>query len=284
MILAIDIGNTNTHLGFFANPNKIIASESIPNTSLNKSFLSKVLDINGGNKIISKVKTILVASTNPEVEPIIIEWAGKIFKIKPLKAGGAEAPWRPYGAQKPSRIIDTARSSGDFDIPIINRTDAPTKVGKDRLLNALAARQLVKGKHPILVISCGTAITFDIVNSRGEFLGGVIAPGISMMAKSLYQNCAQLPWVKLPSKRPVALGKNTQDAIISGVYHGGAGLVKNIVQELVKTIKVKPSGLKIVLTGGDAEIVKSAIPFKTNLVPYLTLRGLVHAYLSTKGR
>jgi len=277
MILAIDIGNTNTHLAFFTGPDRIIASESIPNTSLNKTFLSKVLDINGGNKIISKVKTILMASTNPEVEPIITEWAKKVFKIKPLRAG------------KPSRIIDTARSSGDFDIPITNRTDAPAKVGKDRLLNALAARQIVKGKHPILVISCGTAITFDIVSHKGEFLGGAIAPGISMMAKALYQNCALLPWVKLPSKKPVALGRNTQDAIISGVYFGGAGLVRNIIHELIKGLparttrsdgKIKPSGLRIILTGGDAELVNSALPLKGKIIPDLTLRGLVWAYLS----
>jgi len=255
MILAIDIGNTNTHLAFFANPDKIIASESIANTSLNTAFLGKVLQINGGKKFASKVRTILVSSTNPEVEPIINEWSKKVFKIKPLKAGR------------------------DVEIPITNRTDAPAKVGQDRLLNALAARQIVKRKHPILVISCGTAITFDVVNNRGEFLGGVIAPGISMMAKSLYQNCAQLPWVKLPSKKPVALGRNTEQAIISGVYYGGVGLVRNIIHELIKGLKVKPSGLRIILTGGDADIVKSAIPFKTNLVPYLTLKGLVQAYL-----
>ncbi|MEK7309913.1 MAG: type III pantothenate kinase, partial [Planctomycetota bacterium] len=185
MILAIDIGNTNTHLAFFASPayaersaagrpDRIIASESIPNTSLNTTFLGKVLKINGGKKITSKVRTILLCSTNPEIEPIINEWSKKVFKIKPLKAGK------------------------DFEIPIANRTDVPEKVGQDRLLNVFAARKMVSGNKAIIVISCGTAITFDVVNSRGEFLGGAIAPGISMMAKALYQNCALLPWVKLP--------------------------------------------------------------------------------------
>ncbi|MEW6027057.1 MAG: type III pantothenate kinase [Planctomycetota bacterium] len=268
MILAIDIGNTNTHLAFFSGPNKIIASESIPNTLLNKAFLSKVLEINGGNKIISKVKTVLVASTNPDVEPIIIEWAKKIFKIKPLKAGL------------------------DFDIPITNRTEAPDKVGKDRLLNALAARKIVSGNKPIIVISCGTAITFDVINNRGEFLGGAIAPGINMMAKALYQNCALLPWVKLPAKKPMVLGRNTQEAIISGVYFGGAGLVKNIVQELIKSLKIKPQSLSIILTGGDAELVsaqvgsalgeKSSLPYKSKVIPDLTLKGLVWAYLAKR--
>jgi len=256
MILAIDIGNTNTHLGFFSSPDKIIASETIPNTSLNTAFLCKVLKINGGQKIASKVRTILVASTNPEIEPIIIEWARKIFKIKPLKAGR------------------------DFEIPIANRTDVPEKVGKDRRLNALAARKIIPGNKPIIVISCGTAITFDVVSNKGEFLGGAIAPGISMMAKALYQNCALLPWVKLPAKKPVALGRNTQDAIVSGVYFGGAGLVRNIIHELIKGLKVKPSRVRIILTGGDAETVKSMIPHKSRIIPDLTLRGLVWAYLS----
>ena len=272
MILAIDIGNTNTHLALFSRPDKIIASETIPNTSLNKSFSSKIININNNYKIISKVKTILVSSTNPEVEPIVTEWSNRVFKIKPLRAG------------KPSRITDTARSSGDFEIPIINRTDAPEKVGKDRLLNALAARKITPGRKPLIVISCGTAITFDVISAKGEFLGGVIAPGINMMAKALYQNCALLPWVKLPSKKPAALGRNTQNAIISGVYFGGAGLVENIIRELARELKIKPASLSLVITGGDAELVKSAIQFKANLIPYLTLRGLVQAYLSTQGK
>jgi type III pantothenate kinase len=256
MILAIDIGNTNTHLAFFSNPEKIIASESIANTSLNITFLGKVLKMHAGKQIISKIKTVLMCSTNPEIEPIINEWSKNVFKIKPLKVGR------------------------DFDVPIANRTDAPAKVGKDRLLNALAARKIVPGHKPIIVISCGTAITFDIVSHKGEFLGGAIAPGISMMAKALYQNCALLPWVKLPSKKPVALGRNTQDAIISGVYFGGSGLVRNIIHELVKTLKIKPSGVRIILTGGDAELVNSALPLKGKIIPDLTLRGLVWAYLS----
>ena len=78
------------------------------------------------------------------------------------------------------------------------------------------------------------------------------------------------------------LGRNTQDAIISGVYFGGAGLVENIIRELARELKIKPASLSIVITGGDAEIVQQAIPFKTNLIPYLTLRGLVWAYLVSK--
>jgi len=254
MILAVDIGNTNTHLAFFSAPDKIIVSESISNAALNKESLDKVIKINGGKKSVSIVRSILASSTNPEVEPIINEWCKKVFKIKPLEAGK------------------------DFGIPIINRTDAPEKVGKDRLLNALAARHLVKGKNPILVISCGTAITLDIVSSKGEFLGGVIAPGISMLAKALYQNCAQLSWVKLPSKKPDALGRNTQDAIISGVYYGSAGLVRNIICELARELKLNPASLTIVITGGDAQTVKSAIPYKNKIIPDLTLIGLVLAY------
>lgn len=277
MILAIDIGNTNTHLAFLANPDKIIASETIPNTSLNTAFLGKVLKINVGKQIISKIKTVLLCSTNPEIESIINEWSKKVFRIKPLKAGI------------------------DFDIPIINRTDAPEKVGKDRMLNAFAALETVSdrgvlrslrpaevltkaGVTYIIVISAGTAITFDVVNSRGEFLGGVIAPGISMMAKSLYQNCALLPWIKLPSKKPNVLGRNTQDAIISGVYFGGAGLVKNIIHELTKGLKTKPAKIRIILTGGDAETVKSELSLKNKVIAHLTLQGLVHAYSSTKDK
>jgi type III pantothenate kinase len=256
MILAIDIGNTNTHLGFFTDVDKCIATETIPNSSINTAFLGKVLKINGGRKIISIVKNILVSSTCPKIEPIINEWSKKVFKIKPLKAGR------------------------DFPIPIINRTDQPEKVGKDRLLNALAARRMVKGKNPVLVISCGTAITFDVVSKKGEFLGGLIAPGFNTMAKSLSQNCALLPLIKPVKKKPRIIGKNTEDAIGSGVYYGTIGLVKNIIMELVTKLKVKPSNLRIILTGGDADLVKSEISYKSRVIPDLILRGLVWAYLS----
>ncbi|MFH1231092.1 MAG: type III pantothenate kinase, partial [Planctomycetota bacterium] len=238
MILAIDIGNTNIHLGFYAD-DKFIANETIPNTSINKVFLDKVLKINGGRKIISLVKNILVSSTCPEVDRIINEWCKKVFKIKPLRAGK------------------------DFPIPIVNQTAQPEKVGKDRLLNALAARQIVKGKNPIVVISCGTAITFDVISHKGEFLGGVIAPGFHTMTESLHQNCALLPLIKPVKKEPQIIGKNTEDAINSGVYYGTIGLVKNIVRELVNELKVKPSNLRIILTGGDAKLVKPELPFKS---------------------
>jgi type III pantothenate kinase len=255
MILAIDIGNTNTHLAYFSAPEKIMAFEAIPNTALDDKFLDKVLKINVGAKVTSRIKTVLLCSTNPEVEPAVNEWSKKVFKIKPSKAGR------------------------DFDIPVSNRADAPDKVGADRLLNALAARKIASGKKPLLIISCGTAITFDIISAKGEFLGGVIAPGISLMAKSLYQNCALLPWVKLPSKKPAVLGRNTEAAIASGVYYGGAGLAENIIKELARSLQIKPAGLDIIITGGDAPLLQPAIGFKTNLIPHLTLKGLVWAYL-----
>lgn len=257
MILAIDIGNTNTHLGFFTEKDKRLANETIPNYLLNTTFLEKVIKINGGKKIISVMQNILFCSTCPKIERIIIKWSQKVFKIKPLKAGK------------------------DFPIPIINRTSEPERVGKDRLLNALAAYKIIAAKYPhffTIVIDSGTAITFDVVSNKGEFLGGIIAPGLNTMAKSLSQNCALLPLVKIPGKRPAVIGKNTLDAISSGVYFGTIGLVKNITQELVRTLKINHSKLRIIVTGGDAEIIKLGIPFRNEVIPYLTLRGLVWAY------
>lgn len=257
MILAIDIGNTNTHLGFYAD-GKFIANETIPNTSLNKRFLEKVIKINGGKKIISVVQNVLLCSTCPKMDPIIIEWSKKVFKIKPLRAGE------------------------DFSIPIINRTTEPERVGKDRLLNALAAYQITAGKYPrsfIIVIDSGTAITFDVVSNNGEFLGGIIAPGFPVLAKSLTRNCVLLPTIIMPKQKPMIIGKNTNSAMASGIYYGTIGLVKNIIQELVSNVRIKSPKLRIILTGGDSKSIKSKIPFKSKIVLHLTLKGLVWAYL-----
>ncbi|MDI6733406.1 MAG: type III pantothenate kinase [Planctomycetota bacterium] len=304
MILAFDIGNTNTHLGFYLNSGLAgqkagwIAIETISNSSLNNDFLTKVLKINGGKKIVSAIKTILVSSTNPAIEVIIYKWSKKVFKIKPLKAGE------------------------DFPIPIINRTAEPENVGKDRLLNAFAAyrsdayersvpneasgrivadsrRGEGKSFSYIIVISCGTAVTFDVVLNppifhpesirgckRGAgkpvFVGGLIAPGLNTMAKSLSQNCASLPLISPPKNHPPLIGKNTLSAIAAGVYFGFSGQVKCIVEELVRELRVggtPHSKIKIILTGGDAEIVRPVIPFKNEIIPNLTLKGLVFSYL-----
>lgn len=253
MILAIDIGNSNTHMAVFKSPSyRIIAHETIPNAQLNGKFLNKVIRINGGCKCISEVKEIIYCSTKPEITPIVVEWAKKIFKLMPLEAGQ------------------------DFPIPLINKTTEPEKVGKDRLLGALGAYELLGHDSFTIVIDSGTAVTFNIISPKGEFLGGVIAPGLSTLAKSLSQNCSQLPLLDTPDKKTKLPGRNTTQAINAGVYYGFTGLVKNILMELIYIYK-KPA---IVVTGGDAKLIKSAIPFKCKIIPWLTVKGLLAAFLA----
>jgi len=268
MILCIDIGNTNTHLGVFLN-RKLIAKEAIPNSLLTDSLLNKIIRIsvpkasasggrpasggNGGKKFISALRQIVFCSTKPDIESIITQWAEKVFKLTPLKAGK------------------------DFPIPLTNKTIEPEKVGKDRLLNAFGAYYACQAKTYIIVIDGGTAVTFNVVSPKGEFLGGVIAPGLNTLAKSLNQNCALLPLINAPKTRPSVIGKNTKQAINAGVYYGFAGLVKNIAYELIMEYK----NPMIIVTGGDASLIKSAIGFKCKVIPDLTLRGLLESYLST---
>lgn len=267
MILAIDIGNTNTHIGFFIDA-KFVAVETISNSSLNITFLNKVLQINGGAKSISAVQNVVLCSTRPEVEDVVTHWVHKVFKVSPLIAGQ------------------------DFPIPIINKTTEPEKVGMDRLLNAVAVHRIVYKNKALrrpapqyaIVIDSGTAITFDVITGKGEFLGGAIAPGFNTIARSLHQNCALLPLITAPDKRPAIVGKNTKEAMSSGIYFGSIGLVKNIMQELMKKVGSGKLDVRIILTGGDAELIKSILPNKTEIIPYLTLRGLLESYPATAGR
>ena len=170
----------------------------------------------------------------------------------------------------------------EVPVPIIVLTDEPERVGADRLLNALAAysrckprsNELERGKGPAVVVDVGTAITFDIVSRRGEFLGGLIAPGMRISALALGQYTALLP--KVTIKRPHGLfGKNTEEAIRSGIYWGAVGMISGVTALLRKRLGENTS---LFLTGGGAPFLASHLPREITYVPHLTLEGILHAY------
>ncbi len=145
----------------------------------------------------------------------------------------------------------------------------PPTIGPDRLANGLAAR--TEFSSPAVVVDFGTAVTFDIINPKGNYVGGIIAPGLSAMTDYLHEKTALLPRIKLRNPR-TAIGKNTEEAMLIGTVHGYRGLVKTLIERIRRQLRVHH--LPVVATGGHANLLAKGIPEITAVRPLLTLEGL----------
>ena len=243
MILAVDIGNTNINIGSFVGK-KPVSHFCIDNTSL----INQKVALPCKSSLLNESKNIVVASVNPKIESVFYKSIGKKHKKKILRIG---------------REIK-------LKIPIL--VENPQAVGIDRLLNALAAYR--RAKTATIVIDFGTAITIDIVSKKGEFLGGLILPGIKTSAYALNKQTALLPEVDIERPKKI-IGKNSKDAIIAGIYFGTVGSVTHIINELRK---VYGEVEYTIATGGDATTLKKDIPEIDKFIPRLTLEGIRLAY------
>lgn len=168
-------------------------------------------------------------------------------------------------APTPLVMVDAAADLGiGIDYP------EPTTIGADRLANAVAAARL--HSTPAVVVDFGTALTFDIVSAEGNYLGGVIAPGLEAMTEFLPQRTALLPRIAL-LEPPGIIGKSTNDAMLAGAVYGYRGLVREILAKLRQVLE-KDSRLTVVATGGYAELIAAGVPEIHEVQPLLTLDGL----------
>lgn len=173
----------------------------------------------------------------------------------------AFADWlRQHGAQ-----VRTLDDWTQFGIRV--DVTSPERVGHDRLFNALAAARIAK---PVVVVSAGTAVTVDLVDENGVFQGGTIFPGVGLMAKSLHQHTDALPLVPIDSPNPKLPGKVTEDAIAAGIWWAIVSGIHGITNEYQRG---RPP-LALVLTGGDAELLRPGLPANTQVRPTLTLEGI----------
>ena len=147
----------------------------------------------------------------------------------------------------------------------------PAKIGADRLANAVAVAQ--RGfDGPVIVVDFGTAVTFDIIDRRPAYIGGVIAPGLDAMRHYLHQKTALLPEIDL-ARPETAIGKTTVHAMQSGAFHGYRGLVKEILQQIEREMG---EAAKVIATGGYAGLIAEGLPVIAAVEPYLTMQGLLH--------
>lgn len=161
------------------------------------------------------------------------------------------------------RVSATVKLGVGVDYP------QPRTIGADRLANAAAAASFYKA--PVVVVDFGTAVSFDVISKDKAYVGGVIAPGLEAMTDYLHQRTALLPKIKL-LEPPAAIGKSTKDAMLSGAVHGYRGLVRQILLEIRAELGAKT--LRVVATGGYAELIAARLPEIEAVRPNLTLEGL----------
>ena len=165
-------------------------------------------------------------------------------------------------------LVATAGLDWGFHI----RTDNPNEVGADRLVNALAAR--ARFPRPLIVVDFGTATTFDVVDSEGDYIGGVISPGINLSLEALHRAAAALPRVGVA--RPACIiGRSTVPAMQSGIFWGYVGLIEGVVRRVAAELGDTPT---VIATGGLAPLFAEGTDVIAHIVPDLTLEGLVLLY------
>jgi type III pantothenate kinase len=233
--LLVDISNSFTKLAF-ATRQRLAKPIRHPTKNLTVAILRRIL--RGRN-----VETIVVSSVVPGKNRVIAAAAGS------------------------SRLLFL---SPQLDLGVGIDYPLPQSIGADRLANAAAVAQLYG--YPAIVVDFGTAVTFDVVSARGDYLGGVIAPGLEAMTSFLYDRTALLP--KLSLREPVrAIGKTTREAMMSGAVFGYRGLVREILVRV--GLENFPQGRpRIVATGGYAQLITRGLPEIEAVHPNLTLEGL----------
>ena len=153
----------------------------------------------------------------------------------------------------------------------------PGEVGADRLVNAVGAEKLHSG--PLIIIDFGTATTFDAINEDGSYEGGIIAPGINLSLESLHQAAAQLPRIAV-SRPDRVIAKSTVPAMQSGIYWGYISLIEGIVKRMKEEYG---SPMTVIATGGLAQLFSDGTPVIDSFDPDLTLRGLLEIYRRNRG-
>ncbi len=251
MLLCIDIGNTNTSLATF------------DGEKLVHSWRTKTDSRDTADEMGLLYRGLLAADRSPS-ESGAVQLSGiAACSTVPAALRSLRTMLDRYYADVPTVIVEPGVRTG-----VQLAIDNPKEVGSDRVVNTIAAYALYGG--PSIVVDFGTSTNFDVIGARGEFLGGVLAPGIEISVDALAARAAQLRKVELV-KPPRVIGKNTVECLQSGVVYGFAGQVDGIVRGIVSELGPVQA---VVATGGLAPVVVNECSTVTHHEPMLTLMGL----------
>jgi type III pantothenate kinase len=246
MLLAIDLGNTNTVFGVYDASDKLVMHWRLSTQKertvdeygilLRNLFSLEKIDA-------KKIRRVIIASVVPPLDPVLNEMVSAYFSVKP--------------------VFVTHENAG---IPVLY--DDPREVGADRIVDAVAVVE--KYGKPAIVVDFGTATTFNAITAAGEYRGGVIAPGIVISAEALYEHAAKLPRIEIRKPANV-IGTSTVGSMQSGLFYGYVALVDGILTRMKKELG---SATRVIGTGGQAPFISQETKLIDTVDPNLTLDGL----------
>ena len=246
MLLALDIGNTNTTIGIFKGTELVLdfrlttrIGQTMDEYGIFVRNLISLADLD-----LASISGMIVSSVVPQLDNTIYTMSRKYLDMKPY-------------------FVKPGIRTG-----ISLNVESPSEVGADRIVDCVGA--LSRYEPPLIVIDFGTATTFDVISVNREFMGGVIAPGLKISAESLFRKAAKLP--EVPIRRPhQAIGRNTVTNIQSGLFFGYVGLVDGILSRMKAEMD---TGVTVVATGGLAGVIAPETPLIDHVDEHLTLEGL----------
>jgi len=276
-LIAVDIGNSATKVGWFDSSGK----HSAPNAWLDrtKEVAARWLHLAGersARELPTPLATSKFSTGNPPPDAL----------ADSLPADSSE--WRIVSVHREgtrilSNWIEANRGQDEVhvidrqDLPVVLRVDFPERVGLDRLAAAVAANVLRATNTPAIVIGAGSAITVNLIAKDGAFEGGVILPGFRMSAEALYgADLLPLAVLEPNNEPPPLIGKNTEDAIRSGLFWGAVGAVREVVKRMSEPLSKEPN---IFVTGGDLRQFTQYLGDQATFVPDLVLSGIAVAAL-----
>lgn len=245
MLLALDVGNTNLTIGAF--DGTALAAQWRLRTVHDQTadewgiLLRNLFSLSGLD--IKRVDGVVISSVVPPLDPSLAAMSPRYF--------GSEA-----------FFVNPA------DAGLVMRVDRPSEVGADRVVNGVAAFQKYGG--PCVIVDLGTAVNFDVVSAKGEYLGGVITAGIGISIAALFSKTARLPMVAFRQPEKL-IGTNTVACLQSGFYYGSLGMIDGILERLIQELG---PGTKIIATGGQASIIAGGSKRVQHVDEHLTLEGL----------
>jgi type III pantothenate kinase len=246
MLLAIDIGNTNIVLGLYQGKRLIthwrLATQAERTSDEYGVIISQLIDYSGHRS--REISAIAVSCVVPPMLTTTQELSDKFFKIDPL-------------------IVGPGIKTG---MPILYEN--PKDVGADRIVNGIAAYE--KFHDACIIVDFGTATTIDLISKKGEYVGGAIAPGLSISLEALFQRASKLPRIEIVKPKEV-VGRNTINSIQAGIFYGYVGLVDGLVRRIQDQFG---TATQVVATGGLAPLVASECSSIGAVDEFLTLDGL----------
>lgn len=247
MVLVIDVGNTNIVLGVY-DGKKLLVNWRMGTVwdKTSDEFGMFFMGLFNNEKLdVGKIDAVIISSVVPPIMYSLEHAIKKYFKKEPITVGPG---------------IKTG---------INIKYENPKEVGADRIVNAAAAYEIYGG--PLIIVDFGTATTFCAITSKGEYLGGVICPGIKISAEALYNKAAKLPRIELV-KPDAVIGRNSVSSMQSGIVYGYVGQVDYLVKRMKK--EMKEENIKVIATGGLARLIASESETIDEINGLLTLEGL----------